>query len=183
MRRFVKDSLIALLLLTLLITTKSYAAHTSSIASRDSKRIGLSFGGVWPWFGAVGISYDQMGVIPERNWSFGVEIGGLGWGLVVEPRAFYWQNANLSGFYLGPKASVGFFNNHYYHHHYDHHDDHCYNDRYDGDSCSSVLVGIGAEGGWLYRFPQRFDMGAGLEVKATNYGLWAGAKLMVGYLL
>jgi hypothetical protein len=141
----------------------------------NEHRIGLSFGGIAWGDGLFNLSYDQTGVFPMKNWSLGIEAGSIWNGFLLAPRALYWQHPTMSGFYVGPKAVVGFVNSRNYY--------------YKCNECrdrSDTFIGIGGEGGWLYRFtsgPKGLDLGGGIDVLATNYHIWASLKFSVGYLI
>lgn len=139
-------------------------------AAGNDARVGISIGGINWGDGIFGVSYDQKGIIQRVNWTAGGELDLLGGGFMLTPRAFYWQKQSLSGFYGGPMASLGVIQ----HGHYDH----SYNDNY-----NNLLVGVGGEGGWLYRFPIKIDLGAAVDLEATNYGMWLGIKITAGYLI
>ncbi|APJ02488.1 hypothetical protein [Silvanigrella aquatica] len=147
----------------------------SQSSSANEHRIGLSLGGIAWGNGLLSLSYDQSGLFTQKNWSLGAELGTLWHGFVIAPRALYWQNKNMSGFYGGPKALVGFASSRNYHYY-------CYN----CENRNHTFVGLGGEGGWLYRFktePKGLDLGGGIDVVATNYHIWASLKFTVGYLI
>lgn len=127
-------------------------------------RIGLSFGGTLWSLGAL-IDYDRRELFPDFHWTLGVEIGVYDVDLAIEPRALWWENKNMSGFYVGPK--LYFVTGDYYDRYHDY----------------QTFFGVGAEGGWAYRFPENFDLGAGIEASLTTEGPWLAIKISAGYLL
>ena len=153
-----------------LIFILSFLFFTNIDAAGNDARIGISVGGINWGRGLFGIEYDQKGIIKQANWTAGGELDLLGGGFLLSPRALYWQKTNISGFYGGPMVSVGVVQDGHY--------NHSYENNYD-----NFLVGIGGEGGWLYRFPMKFDLGAAVDLSATNYGMWLGLKITAGYLI
>lgn len=127
-------------------------------------RVGISFAST-PW-ASLGLlfDYDRREVFPDYHWTLGFEAGVYGFDLTLEPRILWWEHLNMSGFYIGPKASFVVGDYHRHHHNY------------------QTFFGIGVEGGWVYRFPENFDLGAGLDVSLTNKGPWAALKFSAGYL-
>ncbi len=136
----------------------------SVFASSRNARVGLTLGGFDWGANMFGIVYDEKGLIPQVGWTGGGELSLFNSGFIISPHAFFWQKSNLSGFYGGPLVSLGNINT--YHH-----------------KESSFLIGFGGEGGWLYRFPLHFDLGAALDLQATNQGIFMGVKLTAGYLI
>lgn len=151
------------IILSLLFLSNLYAAGNDA-------RIGISVGGLNWGNGLIGIEYDQKGIIQQVKWTAGAELNLLGGGFIISPRALYWQKPNISGFYGGPMVSFGVLQEGNF--------NHSYQNNYD-----NFLVGIGGEGGWLYRFPMKFDLGAAVDLAATNYGMWLGLKITAGYLI
>ncbi len=133
----------------------------SSAKSLLVNRVGISFAGA-PWALGALFSYDRLALFPDPNWSLGAEIGLYGLEFTVMPRALRWENINMSGFYVGPKAFLS--NGEYKHNEF------------------RTFFGIGAEGGWLYRFPENFDVGAGIDLSLTSDGPWGSVKITAGYL-
>lgn len=140
----------------------------SHAASNDS-RIGISVSGINWGNGLFGIEYDQNGIIQQPNWTAGGELDLLGGEFIISPRALYWQKPNISGFYGGPMLSFGAIQNSQL------------NSSYQNNN--NFLVGIGGEGGWLYRLPMKLDLGGAVDLEATNYGMWLGLKITAGYLI
>lgn len=138
--------------------------HSSDKSETENKlynRIGVSFAGA-PWSLGGLIDYDRIHIFSYPNWSLGLEIGLYGLEFTIMPRALRWENKNMSGFYAGPKL---YFSNGQYKH-----------DEY------RTFFGIGAEGGWVYRFPEQFDVGAGIDLALTSDGPWGSVKITAGYL-
>lgn len=144
-------------------TQKTSDATLPPYISTPQNRLGLSFTGT-PWSLGVLIDYDRRELFPDFHWTLGIEIGVYEVDLVLEPRALWWENKNMSGFYVGPK--LYFVTGDYYDRYHDY----------------QTFFGVGAEGGWVYRFPENFDLGAGLDVSLTTEGPWAAIKVSAGYL-
>ena len=148
------------LLLNIVTISPSFAAN--------SAHVGIQFGGI-DWGNSLfGIAYDQRGFLQQPKWTLGGELNFLGGGFILVPRFLIWQKANLSGFYGGPALSFGVVK--------DGHLNSSYKESY-----SNLLVGLGGEGGYSYRFNRRFDAGGGLELQLTNQGMWMGVKVTGGY--
>lgn len=123
-------------------------------------RFGISIAGVPSVFGIL-FDYDRLGILPSLHWSLGAEIGLYGRDFTVMPRALLWEERNMSGFYAGPKASISNFQQH---------------------NESKIFLGIGAEGGWLYRFENNLDVGGGIDLSLTSEGPWGTIRVTAGYL-
>ena len=134
------------------------AAASTALQSREALatgRIGLGLGvGMGTGFS---VSYDHAAVL-AKTWSLGGEFyGTTSDTLLGGVRLLYWQNPGaLSGFYGGPKLFVALG--------------------------GTTGVGFGGEGGWLYRFGTRIDLGAAIDVIFAN-SFYGGLKLNIGYLL
>lgn len=139
--------------------TKTQAPYTSI----PQNRVGIAFTGT-PWSLGALFDYDRREIFPDFNWTLGIEIGFYEADLVVEPRVLWWENKNMSGFYVGPKLYFVTGDYHDYYHDY------------------QTFFGIGAEGGWSYRFPENFDLGVGVDVSLTSEGPWVAFKFGAGYL-
>ena len=147
-----------------------YIILQSQNSYAGAARFALSFGGIDWKTEIVAMSYDQLNLLPRRNATLGGEITLLNGGFILTPRVLFWQKKSLSGFYGGPSASIGVIK--------DGHISHSYNNNY-----NNFLVGIGAEGGWLYRFLNRVEIGGATEVTFSSYGVWLGFKASVGVLV
>jgi hypothetical protein len=158
-----KRSLLSSLFVLCLAVFSSVSAYGASNA-----RVGMVIGGIDWGDSLFGLSYDQRGFLQQRNWTLGGELIFLRGGFVAMPRFLIWQRPNLSGFYGGPVASFGILK--------DGHMSLAYRENYD-----NVLFGLGGEGGYVYRFPRKFDVGGGLEMQVTTQGMWLGIKIMGGY--
>jgi hypothetical protein len=132
-------------------------------ASTPLNRIGFAFTGT-PWSLGGLFDYDRRELFPDFHWTLGFELGVYEYDLVIEPRVLWWENQNMSGFYVGPKLYfvTGDYNDYY----------HDY----------QTFFGIGVEGGWTYRFPENFDLTAGVDVSLTSSGPWISFKVGAGYL-
>lgn len=148
----------------------SFLFCSSLFAQGNDARLGLSLGGINWGNSILGVSYHQKGLIPYIGWTAGAELDLIQGGFVLSPRVLYWQKANLSGFYGGPSVSLGVRQSG------------SFNYTYSG-SYDNAFVGFGAEAGWLYRFPLKFDAGVAADFQATTNGLWLGIKATVGYLI
>ncbi|WP_186646446.1 hypothetical protein [Fluviispira vulneris] len=141
-------------------------ALNAHYALANEHRIGLSLGGGSLTYGFAHLSYDQIGILPHKNWSIGLEVGGFLGGFLIAPRALYWEKAsNMSGWYIGPKVVFGHANYLNY---------------------NTSFIALGGEGGWSYRFiegPKGLDLGGGIDLYATNHGVWGTIKFTVGFLL
>ncbi|BBH51681.1 hypothetical protein [Fluviispira sanaruensis] len=141
-------------------------AYNANFARANEHRLGLSLGGGSLAYGIGHLSYDQIGILPHKHWSIGLEAGGFFGGFLIAPRALYWEKASsMSGWYVGPKVVFG--NSNYLNY-------------------SSSFFAIGGEGGWSYRFtegPKGLDFGGGLDLYATNHGFWGAIKFTVGFLI
>jgi len=124
-------------------------------------RIGISFSGA-PWSLGLLFDYDRLNAFPDSHWTIGGEFGFYGHEITIQPRALRWENIDMSGFYAGPKL---YFSNNIY-----------------KPTQYTTFFGIGAEGGWAYRFPENFDVGVGIDLSLTSDGPWGSVKVSAGYL-
>lgn len=117
-------------------------------------RLGVGiFGG---WLGGLSLQLDR-GSVFSRSWSLGGELIGAVHGTALgDVRALYWEKPeSMSGFFVGPKAWIAV-----------------------GEVHGAL---VGGEGGWSYRFHNRLDLGASLDLLFW-YAAWIGIKLNIGYL-
>jgi len=151
-------------------SSKKGTKKTSSPSSSGAvNRLGISIGGITWGSGLLTLEYDRMNFFKVPDWSAGVGVSFIEEGLLISPRALYWQHpSTFSGFYGGPQASIGFVNHNYYTDHNNHVGD------------SSFYLGVGGEGGWSYRFPKNYDLGGGVELLLTNYGIIGSLKVTAG---
>lgn len=152
--------------LVFLLASGITAPALAKTLGRAAFNIGNSY-----WTGTVAnVNYDQNGILPYDSWTLGGEFSLLGNNLFwFGSRALFWQRPQLTGFYLGPKVIVGY-----------------YDDRQDRpfpSDLSPLLIGGGVDAGWAYRIGQRWDVGVESDLLMTDYGIWFAYRLSVGFAI